>query len=114
MGLAVDVFKNLRTSTKLLLLCAAFVGAIALATYGLIKEKLIAIEFASKELVGAQYLQALRGVDAVILAAAADGSPVVAAQPSADAALEALAAAEAATGGALDTGELAQALTAAV
>jgi hypothetical protein len=71
------VFKNLRTSTKLLLLCAAFVGAIALATYGLIKEKLIAIEFASKELVGAQYLQAMRGVYAVILAAAADGSPVV-------------------------------------
>jgi signal transduction histidine kinase len=108
------VFKNLRTSTKLLLLCAAFVGAIALATYGLIKEKLIAIEFASKELVGAQYLQAMRGVYAVILAAAADGSPVVTSQQSADVALDALAAAEVATGGALGTAELAQALTAAV
>ena len=62
------MFKNLRTSTKLLLLCGMFVGTIILATYSLIEEKQIAIDFVRKELLGAQYLEALRGVYAVILA----------------------------------------------
>ena len=62
------MFKNLRTGTKLFLLCAMFVGAIILATYSLIEEKQIAIGFVRKELLGAQYLEALRGVYAVILA----------------------------------------------
>jgi signal transduction histidine kinase len=61
------VLKNLRTSTKLFLLCGMFVGAILLATYSLIGEKQIAIRFAQKELVGAQYLEALRRVYAIIL-----------------------------------------------
>ena len=43
------MFKNLRTSTKLLLLCGMFVGTIILATYSLIEEKQIAIEFVRKE-----------------------------------------------------------------
>jgi hypothetical protein len=54
------VFKNLRTSTKLFILCGMFVGSIMLATYSLIDEKQIAISFVRKELVGAQYLEALR------------------------------------------------------
>ena len=62
------MFENLRTSTKLFLLCGMFVGAIVLATYGLIEEKQIAIGFVRKELVGARYLEALRGVYTVILA----------------------------------------------
>jgi signal transduction histidine kinase len=62
------MFKSLRTSTKLLLLCSVFVGALVVATYGLVAEKQIAIHFVNKELVGVQYLDALRGVYAAILA----------------------------------------------
>ena len=68
------VFKNLRTGTKLFLLCGMFVGAIILATYSLVEEKKIAIGFVRKELVGARYLEALRGVYAVILAEVADSA----------------------------------------
>ncbi len=61
------MFKSLRTSTKLLLLCIVFVGALVVATYGLVAEKQIAIDFVRKELVGVQHLEALRGVYATIL-----------------------------------------------
>jgi hypothetical protein len=61
------MFKSLRTSAKLLLLCGVFVGALAVATYGLVAEKQIAINFVRKELVGVQHLEALRGVYAAIL-----------------------------------------------
>ena len=61
------MFKSLRTSTKLLLLCIVFVGALVVATYGLVAEKQIAIDFVRKELVGVQHLEALRGVYASIL-----------------------------------------------
>jgi signal transduction histidine kinase len=108
------VFKNLRTSTKLFLLCGMFVGSIILATYSLIEEKQIAIEFVRKELVGAQYLEALRGVYAVILAEDADASQAAQSQASVDAALGALATAEADTDGSLQTARLAQNLATAV
>jgi signal transduction histidine kinase len=61
------MFKNLRTSTKLLLLCSVFVGALVVATYGLVAEKQIAIHFVRKELIGVRHLDALRGVYAAIL-----------------------------------------------
>jgi signal transduction histidine kinase len=61
------MFKSLRTSTKLLLLCSVFVGALVVATYGLVAEKQIAIHFVRKELVGVQHLEFLRGVYAAIL-----------------------------------------------
>jgi len=61
------MFKNLRTSTKLLLLCSVFVGALVVATYGLVAEKQIAINFVRKELLGIEHLDALRGVYAAIL-----------------------------------------------
>jgi signal transduction histidine kinase len=61
------MFRNLRTSTKLLLLCGVFVGALAVATYGLVAEKQIAIHFVRKELVGVQHLERLRGVYAALL-----------------------------------------------
>jgi signal transduction histidine kinase len=61
------MFKNLRTSTKLLLLCGVFVGALVVATYGLVAEKQIAIHFVRKELVGVQHLEFLRGVYAALL-----------------------------------------------
>lgn len=86
-----------------------FVGAIVLATYSLIAEKQIAIGFVRKELVGAHYLEALRGVYAVILPEDADVK-----QTSVDAALDALAKAEAKTGGSLYTGQLVETLATAV
>jgi signal transduction histidine kinase len=108
------VFKNLRTSTKLFLLCGMFVGAIILATYGLVEEKQIAIGFVRKELVGARYFEALRGVYAAILAEDADSASGPQNQASVDAALDALTRAEAETGGSLHTAQLAEALAAAV
>ena len=104
-GLDRGVLKDLRTSTKLFLLCGMFVAAIVLATYSLIREKQIAIEFVRKELVGAQYLEAFRGVYAVILEPASQASQR---QASAIAALDALAKAEAKTGGSLHTATLAE------
>ena len=108
------MFKNLRTSTKLFLLCGMFVGAIILATYGLVEEKQIAIGFVRKELVGARYFEALRGVYAAILAEDADSASGPQNQASVDAALDALTRAEAETGGSLHTAQLAEALAAAV
>ena len=69
------MFKSLRTSTKLLLLCSVFVGALVVATYGLVAEKQIAIHFVRKELVGVQHLEALRGVYAAILTEKSGASP---------------------------------------
>ena len=61
------MLKSLRTSTKLLLLCSVFVGALAVANYSLVAEKQIAIQFVRKELVGVEHLEALRGDYATIL-----------------------------------------------
>ena len=108
-GLDWAVFKNLRTSTKLFLLCGMFVGAIVLATYSLIEEKQVAIGFVRKELVGAQYLEALGGVYAAILNENSDAS-----HASVDAALDALAKAEAETGGSLHTAQFAETLATTV
>ena len=68
------MFKSLRTSTKLLLLCSVFVGALAVATYSLVAEKQIAIHFVRKELIGAEHLVALRGVYAALLTEKPDAS----------------------------------------
>ena len=54
------MFKDLRTSTKLIVLCAMFMIAIGVTTYSLLREKLMAIEFAQKELIGTKYLASLR------------------------------------------------------
>ena len=108
------MFENLRTSTKLFLLCGMFVGAILLATYGLIEEKQIAIGFVRKELVGAQYLESLRGIYRFILAENADSSLGAQGRGSPNTALEALAKAEAATGGFLHTAQLAETLATTV
>jgi signal transduction histidine kinase len=62
-----SVFQNLPTSTKLVLLCSAFLIAIVAAIYGIVAEKRIAIEFARKELIGTRYLETLRSAYAAIL-----------------------------------------------
>ena len=108
------MFKDLRTSTKLFLLCGMFVGAITFVTYSLIKEKQIAIGFVRKELVGARYLEALRGIYAVILTEDANTSQDAQRQTSADVALAELAKAEVKSGGSLHTATLAENLATAV
>ena len=54
--------RNLSTSTKLILLCGAFIFAIAVAIYTLVAQQQIAIEFSKKELTGVHYIEAVRGV----------------------------------------------------
>ena len=106
------MFKNLRTSTKLLLLCGLFVGSIVLATYSLIREQQIAIHFVRQELLGTQYLGKLRAVYAAILtdkSSANTGRSL-----SVDSALHSLAAAESQTAGSFDTAKLEQDVAAAV
>ena len=61
------MFKNLRTSTKLTLLCAMFIISIAATTYSLVAEKQIAIAFARKELIGSKFLDTLRSIYATVL-----------------------------------------------
>jgi signal transduction histidine kinase len=62
------MFKNLRTSTKLTLLCAMFIISIAATTYSLVAEKQIAIAFARKELIGSKFLETLRSIyDAALI-----------------------------------------------
>src|SRR5262245_3944914 len=107
------MLKDLRTSTKLLLLCGAFVISIILATYALIKEKQIAIEFVRKELIGTQYLDALQGVHRAILARA-DLLQAVPTQRSIDAVLESFAATEAETGAVLGKAEHGRSLATSV
>lgn len=110
----IDVFRNLRTSTKLFLLCGVFLVSIFVATYSLVAEKLIAIEFVRKELVGTRYLEAVRGVYAWILADGLTSPSTLQTGPSADQVLKRLAEAQPHTAGTLHTAELAQSLTEAV
>jgi hypothetical protein len=56
------MFKNLRTSSKLLLLSGTFLISIAITTAALVAEKQIAIAVAHKELVGSRYLAIVRDI----------------------------------------------------
>ena len=62
------MFKNLRTSTKLFVLCAAFAISVGAAVGALVMEKRVAIDFARKELVGSRYMATLREICAAVLA----------------------------------------------
>src|SRR5215471_9889537 len=110
----IDVFRNLRTSTKLFLLCGVFLVSIFVASYGLVAEKLIAIEFARKELVGTRYLEAVREVYAWILADGLSSPSRLQTGSSADQVLNRLADAQDHTAGTLHTAELAQSVAEAV
>jgi signal transduction histidine kinase len=107
------VFKNLRTSTKLLLLCGAFICSIMLATVSLIQEKRIAIEFVGKELVGERYLKALQQVYGAILARDSDRPSTTEAQ-GISSGLKALATAEDESADGLDIAAPVQELNTAV
>jgi signal transduction histidine kinase len=107
------MFKNLRTSTKLTLLCAMFIISIGATTYSLVAEKQIAIAFARKELIGSKFLESLRSIYATVLT----GRPFNPLAPEPDASahkmLEALTTAPY-PAPALRTGELVQALSGAL
>src|SRR5262245_23207608 len=103
------MFKNLSTSTKLLILCGAFTFSVGIPVYALVAEKWIAIAFARKELVGSRYLATVRDIYEEIVAVRPSSTPGDRAD-SRDAILKALDHAETTAGGQLQTGELATAL----
>jgi hypothetical protein len=61
------MFNDLRTSTKLILLCTMFIISVVVTTYSLVAEKQLAIAFARKELTGSKFLAALRPVYVAVL-----------------------------------------------
>jgi hypothetical protein len=61
------MFKNLRTSTKLFVLCSVFMISIGVTTLASSPKKQLAIDFARKELIGTGYLVTVRGIYAAIL-----------------------------------------------
>ncbi len=103
------MFRNLGTSTKLVILCSTFIVAIVVAIYSLVVEKQIAIDFARKELVGVRYFESLRDVYSAIL-----NEPLVGAgqEPSLAEALKSLDAAEREAAGTLQTATFEQSLEA--
>src|SRR5262245_2707649 len=92
-----------------MLLCGVFVGALAVATYGLIAEKQIAIQFVRKELVGVEHLRVLRGIYASLLKEGPGGLQR-AGTGNADETLNRHAAASSVDSGQLDTAALERAL----
>jgi hypothetical protein len=61
------MFKDLRARTKFLILCATSLALTSVATYALLAEKQIAIDFAQRELVGSKYLALLRPIYGAVL-----------------------------------------------
>ena len=106
------MFKNLHTATKLFILCGLFVIALGVATYQLVIEKKIAIDFARKELVGVQYLETLRDAYVSALIASPGNTSTGPPAKSRTQVLDALASAEATAGRSMHTAELAAALAA--
>src|SRR5262245_52341143 len=101
------MFKDLRTSTKLLVLCGTFMASVLVPVYALVAEKQLAIDIARKELSGSRYLATIRTTYAAVLAL--DRSP------ASDGAIEReLAAAETRSAGQFQTSGLSQALAATV
>ena len=108
------MFKNLRTSTKLTLLCAMFIISIAATTYSLVAEKQIAIAFARKELIGSKFLETLRSIYAIVLTSRPFNSSAPEPDASAHKMAEALIAAQSDATSALRTDEIVQALLGAL
>jgi len=104
------MFKNLHTATKLFILCGLFLVALGVATYQLVTEKRIAIDFARKELVGVKYLGTLRDAYVSALIAAPGNASTGSPPKSQTQVLAALASAEATAGRGMHTAELAAAL----
>ena len=104
------MFRDISTRRKLVILCGAFVLAIAVAIYSLVAEKQITIQFAQKELIGVSYVETVRGIYARLLGGTLKPGASDQAPPPADAILAPLAKAEAEAGAALHTASLEQTL----
>ena len=61
------MFRDLRAGTKFLILCLVSLALTSVATYALLVEKQIAINFARSELVGSKYLAFLRPIYVTVL-----------------------------------------------
>jgi len=108
------MFRNLRTSTKLTLLCAMFIISIAATTYSLVAEKQIAIAFARKELIGSKFLETLRSVYDTVLTGRPFNPLAPEPDPSAHKMVEALTTAQSDAAPALHTREVVQDLSGAL
>ncbi len=108
------MFKNLSTSTKLIILCGMFILSIGVTTYSLVAEHRIAIDFARKELLGSRYLTVLRNTYAAILSDRPIDTATASAAASPDNVMSALAAEQASVEGRFHTRELVDALMASL
>jgi signal transduction histidine kinase len=108
------MFKNLRTSAKLILLCAMFIISIGVTTYSLVAEKQIAIAFARKELIGSKFLETLRSIYATVIISSPFGPLAPDRDASAHKVLEALTTAQSEAASALRTSEFVQDLSGAL
>ena len=106
------MFKNLSTSTKLIILCGMFILSIGVTTHSLVAEHRIAIDFARKELLGNRYLAILRNVYAAILSERPIDSTTASAAAAPEKVLSALAAEQESVEGKFQTEELADSLLA--
>jgi signal transduction histidine kinase len=108
------MFKNLSTSTKLIILCGMFILSISVTTASLVAEHRIAIDFARKELIGDRYLEVLRNTYAAILSDRPIDSITASPAASPDNVLAALSAEQTSDQELLQTKDLADALMASL
>jgi PAS domain S-box-containing protein len=88
------VFRNLSTGTKLLILCLAFIVALAVPIYGLVQDRLASVDFVGEQLVGSRYLATLRGIYAAVLGSVPNAPSSLRPTASSDEVLKTLADAE--------------------
>jgi len=108
------MLKNLRTSTKLILLCAMFIISLGVTTYNLVAEKQIAVSFTRKELIGSKFLATLRAIDVAVLRTRSLDPLAAESDSSVQGTPDALAAGQAGAASTLQTAELVQALSSAL
>jgi signal transduction histidine kinase len=104
------MFRDLRAGTKFLILCLVSLALTSVATYALLVEKQIAINFARKELVGSKYLALLQSIYVTVLKNQANGDLSDRQGTSARDAIDSLARADAETSGTLHIAKAAEAL----
>ncbi len=104
------MFRDLRAGTKFLILCLMSLALTSVATYALLVEKQIAINFARKELVGSKYLALLQSLYVTVLKTQANGDIGDRQGTSARDAIGSLARADAETSGTLHIAKAAEGL----
>jgi signal transduction histidine kinase len=105
------MFKDLRAGTKFLILCSVSLALTSVATYALLVEKQIAINFARSELVGSKYLALLRPIYVAVLKTQTNGDLGERQNASEHDPLDLLSRADVETAGILHIGNIVKALT---